>query len=118
MNETLYVTGTTGFKLALMTRLGSDRVHRTEDIGDDIISFTLPENASLEDLKVAIGDDIISEHDIHFFDEMPEGHTPYTAPSFVAGRPFKMSIWVNRDSRLAENRSMHVAEENEKQIVL
>jgi hypothetical protein len=104
-DTTKYIIGTVGFKSALMSHFGAEWTNGTRDIGQDILSFTLTENSSIEAMKDSIGDDVLAEYDINFFDELPMRNPPYTQLKRVPPQAFKMSIWVNRDSNVKGNGS-------------
>lgn len=75
MNDnTIYITGLHEFKPALINQLGSEWIHGAHDIGSDTIRFTFAENSTLENLKAAIGAEIVSTYDIRFSQELPLGH--------------------------------------------
>ncbi|MEJ0028903.1 MAG: hypothetical protein WDO15_00290 [Bacteroidota bacterium] len=106
MKETIiYITGLPGFKSTVIDKLATVWMHGAKDIGQDIVSFSLPENSTLENLKSSIGADILSNHGIKFYDELPAGHHPYSQLKYIPGQVSKMSIWVNRDSHLTRNTS-------------
>jgi hypothetical protein len=85
-NSTIYIKGDLGFKPAVLTKLGGTWIHGAYDIGEDTVSFSIPENMELNDFKKAIGNSIIAEYNVSFFDELP-------GDKFVPGRSVKMSIW-------------------------
>ncbi len=107
---TVYLKGDPGFKPAIITRLGRDWIQNGRDVDEDVISFSLPEKMSMEDLKASIGIDIVSSFDVLFFDNIPTDSEP-PPWKFVPGRPFRMSIWTNSDSNLKGTKSMKHSDE-------
>jgi hypothetical protein len=99
MNDNIiYITGSIGFKSALVKLL--PRGHDVRHISTAVISLALTETFTLEDLKVYLGDEFLSEHRISFHSEIPSGHSSHARASHAGEFQFKMSIWVNRDSTL------------------
>jgi hypothetical protein len=99
MNDTIiYITGSIGFKSALVDLLA--RGHDVRDISTAVISLALTEAFTLEDLKVSLGDEFLSEHRISFHTQLPSNHSSLARPSRAGEFEFKMSIWANRDSTL------------------
>jgi hypothetical protein len=102
--------GNAGFKPAVITKLGGAWINGARDIGQDIVSFSLPGKMQLEDFKESIGNTIISDFEVQFFDELP-GDTPSEPRSaYVPGGQIRMSIWANNDSNISVKKSM-VSEE-------
>lgn len=109
---TIYIKGDAGFMPAIITRLGREAIHRSRDIAEDIVSFSPPENVSIEDFKTSIGADIVADYNLLFFDDLP-GNSQQESPfKFIPGRQFKMSIWANNDSNLVGVKQVKHAEEN------
>jgi hypothetical protein len=95
--ETIYLKGDPGFRPAVLTKLGSSWIMGGNDIGEDIISFTMPEKIDLEELKNMIGETIITEFSVSFFNKMPDKALSEPQWKFVPGSPIKMSIWASKD---------------------
>ncbi len=98
------MTGSPGFKSVIIAKLGREWIHGAQDVGQEVVSFMLPDNITLDGLKASIGTDLISDHEILFFDKLPGDLLPYTQFKYIPGQPVKMSIWVNSDSKLAGKR--------------
>jgi hypothetical protein len=96
----IYITGSPGFKAAVITKIGSKWIHSAQDVGEDLVSFALPKDETLSGFKALIGADIVSTHDIMFFDKLPNDLPAYTHVKSVPGQAVKMSIWVNSNSKL------------------
>lgn len=110
---TIYIKGDPGFMPALITRLGRNAIHSGRDIGEDIISFSLPENVSIEEFKASIGEEIVTNYNILFFEVLPANSKQEKSWKFIPGRPFKMSIWANNDSNLTGTKPVKHVEESE-----
>lgn len=102
---TVYTKGDPGFMPAIIVRLGRDAIHSGRDIGDGIVSFSLPENQSIDDFKAAIGTDLIADFNMVFFEDPPPATQEEATWKFVPGRPFKISIWTNNDSILTGSKA-------------
>jgi len=101
----LYVTGLPGFKEQLMTMLDRGWLKGMEEIGEDTIRLSLPDNLSMDDVKEAIGTDAIADHHLKFSNELSGNQKPMMPRKFVLGQPIKMSVWVNSNSKLGKKRS-------------
>ena len=109
----IYMTGSPGFKSAIISQLSREWIHGAQDIGQEVVRFTLPDNVTLEALKVSVGSKIIDEHNVQFFEKPPANNVPYTQVKFIPGQAIKMSLWVNSDSTLT-GKSATVAHEEDK----
>jgi hypothetical protein len=98
---------------AVITRLGRDAIHSGRDIAEDIVSFSLPENVSIEEFKSSIGSDIVADYNVLFFDHLPDNSGQDTHGNFIPGRPFKMSIWANNDSNLTGTKPAKHSDESQ-----
>jgi hypothetical protein len=108
---TVYIKGAPGFMPAVITKLGRDWIRSGREAGDDVISFSLREEMSIDDFKEFIGTDIISEHSIVFLDELPGNPTPERPLNAIQSPPFKMSIWRNSDPKVSGTKSVKHNEE-------
>jgi hypothetical protein len=106
----IYIKGMPGFKSAVLSKLGGAWLLGTSDIGNDVVSFTLPENDQLNDFKTAIGKDLISEHKLEFFLDLDE-HLASQAIKKPSTHSVRMSIWTNSDSKITGKKAVAQTEE-------
>jgi hypothetical protein len=86
-----------------MTKLDREWLKGVKEFDQQIVGISLPGDQLLENLKTLLGSYLISDHNLLFFDKLPEGGTP-AEYQFVPGRPIKMSVWVNSNSKLAKRK--------------
>lgn len=75
MSETIiYVTGSPGFKSAVIAKLASQWIYTGPRVAKDVPSFSLPDAVPLEQFKTTIGANMLSDRNLLFFSEMPDNH--------------------------------------------
>jgi hypothetical protein len=79
----IYITGSPGFKSAIMNNLGPTWTYGTQDISQQLVSFELPKNMTTKRFKYLIGESTLSEHDIMFLYGMRYNSLP-TIQTFIS----------------------------------
>ena len=96
----IYIKGKPGFKPAVKTKLGGTWIHGDSDVSVDTIMFYLSADSDLNAFKASIGKELISFYDLQFFTSLQEPDQPESPK-----QPLTMSIWTDRDSRIAVRES-------------
>lgn len=102
MNNTMYITGDNGFKAVILAKLGGTWIHGFKNHEENMLEFSMPENVLLEDFKSTIGYNNIVAYHLRFLDKPLEDAFSEIPEKFVPGKPFKMSIWANKDFKVRD----------------
>jgi len=100
MDQTkIYIKGKKGFKAAVKTKLGGTWIHGGSDINVDTVMFSLAADSQLTDFKSSIGEELISEYNLKFLNDLEEqDDAELSKPD--SKKPVLMSIWTNKDSNI------------------
>jgi hypothetical protein len=93
--KSIYVTGSPGFKSAIIGNLGSEWKHESYDIGQELICFELPETFTSGRFKNLIGESTLSDHNIMVFYPMRNRSLPTIQTLAVSARQLITRFWEN-----------------------
>jgi hypothetical protein len=99
MNETIvYVTGSPGFKSAVIAQLASEWIYSGPNMSRGAGSFTLPDAVPLEQFKATIGTKTLSDRNLLFFSEVRIDH-PQKQVEFLSEESHEKNIDMPRNPK-------------------